>query len=102
LFEPGRVDGARPGSADLPADKRPRDIAGRLLCAPSNATSGTRLGPQEARIMGRRLLRRRATRAVDRSRFLTSTDESANGIRSQLAPSGAARADDYLKEEETK
>jgi hypothetical protein len=33
--------------------------------------------------------------------FLTNTDESANGVPSQLAPRGAARADDYLKEEET-
>jgi hypothetical protein len=41
------------------------------------------------------------TKTVDRSRFLTGTDESANGIQSQVAPSGAARADDCLKEEET-
>jgi hypothetical protein len=40
-------------------------------------------------------------RTVDRSRFLTSTDESASGVQSQVAPRGAARADDYLKEEET-
>jgi hypothetical protein len=40
-------------------------------------------------------------RTVDRSRFLTSTDESANGVPSQVAPRDAARADDYLKEEET-
>jgi hypothetical protein len=41
------------------------------------------------------------TRTVDRSRVLTSTDESANGVPSQMAPSGAATAEDYLKEEET-
>jgi hypothetical protein len=35
------------------------------------------------------------------SRFLTSTDESANGVPSQVVPRGAARADGYLKEEET-
>jgi hypothetical protein len=40
-------------------------------------------------------------RTVDRSRFLTSTDESATGVPSQVAPRGAARADDYLKEEGT-
>ncbi|MGH9217112.1 MAG: hypothetical protein ACRDZS_12705, partial [Acidimicrobiales bacterium] len=34
----------------------------QVMGAP-NGTSGARLGPQEARIMGRRLLRRRATRA---------------------------------------
>ena len=33
--------------------------------------------------------------------FLTSTDESADGVPSQVAPSGAARADDYVEEEET-
>ena len=38
-----------------------------IMCAP-NGTSGTRLGAQQARIMGRRLLRRCATRAVDLSR----------------------------------
>src|SRR5215207_146381 len=31
-------------------------------------------------------------RTVDRSRFLTSTDESASGVQSQVAPRGAARA----------
>jgi hypothetical protein len=41
------------------------------------------------------------TRTVDQSRFLTSTDESAKGVPSQVVPGGAARADDYLKEEET-
>lgn len=33
-------------------------------------------------------------------RFLTRTDESANRVPSQVAPSSAARADDYLKGEE--
>ena len=33
--------------------------------------------------------------------ILTSTDESADGVRSQVAPNGAARADDYLQQEET-
>jgi hypothetical protein len=53
----------------------------------------------------RGLLRREARFVLRRNRrsvaFLTSTDESANGVPSQVAPRGAARADDYLKEEET-
>jgi hypothetical protein len=32
---------------------------------------------------------------------VTSTDESANGVPSEVAPHGAATADDYLKQEET-
>jgi hypothetical protein len=32
--------------------------------------------------------------------FLTSTDESAKGVPSQVAPGGAAGADAYLKKEE--
>lgn len=41
-------------------------------------------------------------RSVARVAFLTSADEFANGVPStSVAPSGAATADDDLKEEET-
>jgi hypothetical protein len=36
---------------------------------------------------------------IPNRRSLTDTDESANGVASQVAPSGAAKADDYLEEE---
>jgi hypothetical protein len=63
-----------------------RTLCVRVLCAPS--TLGTRLVPQGARIMGRRLLRRHATRAVA-LREVAALEHGLPRLTAQPASGGA-------------
>jgi hypothetical protein len=72
-------------------NRRDRDALRHLGHAPGSCAT---------RVLGctfwdaRAIIERTPTRRIGRA--LTSTDESANGVPSQVAPRGAAGADDYL------